>query len=148
MNGSPGLADILKSNISISEQIRSVIRESPVPGLSLMTAGNCATSDWRLLQLPRMAEVLSQLKKEFDFILVDSPPMLQLTDGRILAKLADSVLLVCRAGHTRADHAIEAARLLSYDGSRLSGTILNVWDVKAEDPSYFRAYHAHYRSRS
>jgi Mrp family chromosome partitioning ATPase len=91
-----------------------------------------------------MAEVIAELRRQYDFVLIDSPPMLQLTDARILAKLTDSVLLICRAGHTRADHAAEAARLLWSDGNRLRGTILNDWNVNAEDPSYLRTYRAHY----
>jgi capsular exopolysaccharide synthesis family protein len=144
----PGLFEILSGDRPPAELIPEVVRESPVPGLSLITAGHCMASSWRLFEMPRMADVLAELKKTYDFVLLDSPPLLQLTDSRILAKLADSVLLVCRAGRTRADQASEAARLLCADGSTLAGAILNDWNAKSEDPDYFRAYNCYYRSTS
>jgi succinoglycan biosynthesis transport protein ExoP len=139
---SPGLTELLNGDLPIAAMLNEITRNSPIPGLKLLTVG--AASDWRLLLSNRMAEVIEQLRKDYDFVLIDSPPMLQLSDARILARLADSVLLICRAGQTRADQAVEAAGLLWSDGSRLTGTILNEWNVKAEDPSYLRTYRSHY----
>jgi receptor protein-tyrosine kinase len=139
---SPGLTELLKGDLPVAAMLNEITRNSSIPGLTLLTSG--ATSDWRLLLSHRMAEVIGQLRKDYDFVLIDSPPMLQLTDARILARLADSVVLICRAGQTRADQAVEAAGLLWSDGSRLTGTILNGWNVKAEDPSYLHTYRSHY----
>jgi succinoglycan biosynthesis transport protein ExoP len=143
----PGLCDVLNSDAPVAEKIMEVVRESPVSGLSVITAGNCNASSWRLFEMPRMADILGELKRTYDFVIIDSPPILHLTDSRILASLADSVLLVCRAGQTRTDQATEAARLLSADGSRLAGAILNDWNATSEDPDYLRVYR-YYRSAS
>ena len=109
-----------------------------------MPVGQCDFSDWRLLSSRRMAEVVSELRKEYGFVLIDSPPMLQLSDARVLARLSDSVLLVCRAGQTRADQAAEAVGLLRSDGINVIGTVLNGWDVTSEDPAYLRSYRSYY----
>jgi len=137
---SPGLAEMLRADVPVATMLEEGVRDSSVPGLKLITVGDATPADWVLLQSSRMAELLDQLRKDYDFVLIDSPPMLHLTDARIMGQLADAVVLVCRAGYTRADQAVEAARLLSADGTKLMGTILNDWNVKAEDPDYLIAY--------
>lgn len=141
----PGLAEILKSEEPVPELLNASIQETCVSGLTLLSAGRPSPLDWRLLQVSRIEEVLAELRKRFNFVLIDSPPMLHFPEGRILGRLADSVLLVCRAGHTRSDQLAEAVRLCSSNGSRLAGTILNDWDVMSEDPKSARLYQSYYR---
>jgi polysaccharide biosynthesis transport protein len=143
---SPGLVEILKGEapISATTVAGDAARNGSVPALNLIPAGDSLHSDWSLLASSRMEKLLQELRRQYDFVLIDSPPMLQLTDARILGRLADAVVLICRAGHTRPEQMLEAARLLAVDGSALFGTILNDWNVKTEDPDYFNSYHSYY----
>lgn len=143
MGQSPGLTDALKSNAPVKTVLRQVLRKCSVPGLSVLTAGECTAMDWTLLRGSRMSQVLDELRTSHDFVLVDSPPVLQLTDARLLARLVDATVLVFRAGHTRRDRALEAARIILADGCPVCGTILNDWDVKAEDPQHFKDYRSY-----
>jgi succinoglycan biosynthesis transport protein ExoP len=143
---SPGLAETLRgeAHVSATTVAGDAAVNGSVPALNLIAAGNSSHADWSLLQSPGMEKLLQDLRKQYDFVLIDSPPMLQLTDARILARLADAVVLVCRAGKTKPEQVMEAARLLELDGSPLVGTILNDWNPKAEDPEYFNGYGSYY----
>ena len=81
------------------------------------------------------ASLLRRLRSEFDLILVDSPPMLQLADARVLGRAVDAVVLVLRAGKTARETAHAARQSLIEDGTLLLGTVLNRWDSKRY-PSY------------
>jgi succinoglycan biosynthesis transport protein ExoP len=61
-------------------------------------------------------------------VLIDTPPMLHMTDARVIGRLADAVVLVARAEQTTRDAIVAASQRLSEDGIRVLGTILNDWD--------------------
>jgi polysaccharide biosynthesis transport protein len=144
---SPGLAEILRAEapLSAATVIPDIARDESVLPLRLIAAGDSKQTDWSLLQSTRMEALLQELRKQYDFVLIDSPPMLQLTDARILARMADAVVLVCRAGRTRPEQVQEAARLLAVDGSAIFGTILNDWNARTEDPDYLNSYRSYYK---
>jgi Mrp family chromosome partitioning ATPase len=75
-----------------------------------------------------MANLLDRFRAEFDMVLIDTPPMLQLSDARILGRLADGVVLVLRAGKTLLDNSALSARRFEEDGTPVFGAILNDWD--------------------
>jgi Mrp family chromosome partitioning ATPase len=77
-----------------------------------------------------MTELLETLKKEFHAVLIDTPPMMQIPDARILGRMGDAVILVVRAGKTTRDTAQAARARLVEDGTRVLGTILNCFDPK------------------
>jgi Mrp family chromosome partitioning ATPase len=75
-----------------------------------------------------MVELLQRLRCEFDVVLLDTPPMLNIPDARILGHLVDAAILVFRAGKTTRHAALAAKRRLTDDGIPILGTILNAWD--------------------
>jgi Mrp family chromosome partitioning ATPase len=77
-----------------------------------------------------MLELLQRLRSEFDTVLIDTPPMLHISDARILGRLVDAAILVFRAGKTSRDVALAAKRRMTDDGIPVIGTILNAWDLK------------------
>jgi polysaccharide biosynthesis transport protein len=101
-----------------------------MPELAVLTSGPGTNNIANLLYSTRMMELLQRLRREFDTILIDTPPMLDLADARILGRLADAVILVFRAGKTSRDAALAAKRRLTEDGIPVLGTILNAWDFK------------------
>ena len=95
-----------------------------------MTSGPRTNSITNLLHSDRMVELLDRLRMEFSTILIDTPPMLQISDARILGRLVDAAILVFRAGKTSRDVAMAAKQRMTDDGIPVIGTILNAWDLK------------------
>jgi capsular exopolysaccharide synthesis family protein len=116
--------------------------------LFLLPAGSPAPSISGLLHSPRTLEFLNHAREEFHTVIIDTPPMLQMPDARVLGRLADGVILVVRSAQTTRETAAAAAQRLTEDGTRVLGTILNKWDPrKASHPGYAYAYrHYHYEA--
>jgi Mrp family chromosome partitioning ATPase len=86
------------------------------------------------------------VEEEYDLVLVDSPPMMQLADARVLGRIADGVVLVIRSGHTTLGLAQLAVQRFAEDGTRVLGTILNSWDPRSgecTDYTYSYREYAH-----
>jgi Mrp family chromosome partitioning ATPase len=89
-----------------------------------------------------MPELLARLKQDFDMVLIDTPPMLQMPDARVVGRMADGVILVTRAGKTTRDAALAANQRFSEDRIRVLGTILNDWNPKTSSSGYYGYYSA------
>ena len=70
------------------------------------------------------------MREEFHTVIIDTPPMLNMPDARVLGRLADGVILVVRSAETMRDAAVAAKQRLTEDGTRVLGTILNQWDPR------------------
>ncbi len=137
-----GLTDLLKVNTPIDMMpLKSLVHATKVPGLSLMTSGPATDSPSTLLYSPRLVEFLGRMRREFDVVLIDAPPMLQFADARVMARYCDGVVLVLRAGQTKWEAAMLACQRFEEDSTRILGTILNSWDLKSHYRSaYSDAY--------
>jgi len=137
-----GLSDILHDRKRIEEYaLEDLAKQTQVPGLYVLPSGSGAISIANLLHSPRMTELLGRLRREFDNIMIDSPPMPQISDARVLGRVADAVILVMRAGHTTRDAALAAAQRFGEDGTPVLGTVLNDWNPKI-NTGY--GYYSHY----
>jgi polysaccharide biosynthesis transport protein len=129
-----------------------LIQETKVPRLSIITSGPGSGMVTSLLHGPQMPELLRRLRAEFEIILIDTPPMLQLPDARVLGRMADQVILVVRSGKTSRDAAMAAKQRFSEDGTRVLGTILNNWNPKSSPNGFYntsyKSFSKHYASRS
>jgi polysaccharide biosynthesis transport protein len=141
-----GLGDLLWMDMPLeSVPISSLVRETGVPGLCLLPGGGCSGTPANLFYSPRMARLLSRVRKEFDTVMIDAPPMIHLADARVLGRLSDGVILVVRAGHTTADGALFASQRFAEDGTRVLGTVLNSWNPRSSDRyGYAYGHHADY----
>jgi succinoglycan biosynthesis transport protein ExoP len=102
-----------------------------------MPAGPGVASATNLLYGNAMARLLEELRGEYDVVLIDTPPMLQIPDARILARMAGGVILVLRAGKTTRDAAKAMRNQLQQDGTKIIGTILNDWNPKKSRGGYY-----------
>jgi capsular exopolysaccharide synthesis family protein len=125
-----GLTTLLQCGVFDSELLARVVHETRIPGLFLLPSGLSSPNMASLLYGATLPEILAGLRKAFDMVLIDTPPMLQIPDARVLGTLVDAVILVMRAGHTSRDAAMAASQRFSEDGTRVLGTILNGWDPK------------------
>jgi len=91
-----------------------------------------------------MTELLKRLRSEFETILIDTPPMLQIPDARVMGRIADTVILIVRSGKTSRDAVLAATRRFSEDGTRILGTILNDWNPKTSPDGYYGYHNGYY----
>jgi capsular exopolysaccharide synthesis family protein len=131
-----GLRDLLMDRSGLGDTPRSLIRDTSIPGLFLLPSGPPVSNASNLLYSQRFVELIERFRLEFDAILIDTPPMLQMPDARVVGRLADAVILVIRAGKTTRGEAIAARRRFGDDSTPVLGTILNAWDPKKSSNPY------------
>ena len=137
-----GLSDVLAGAELPAGRAR-IYEETRFPRLSLVPSGPNPRSIANLLHSARAAEFFGEMRGQFHMVLIDSPPMLNMADARVLAKLADGVVLVVRAAETTRDAAAAAADRLRDDGSRVLGAVLNEWDPRRPGHSSYSYAHAY-----
>ncbi len=138
-----GLRNILRGEVDAAEApLAEFCRATAIPNLSVVTSGSGSEEVTELLHSPRAAVLLARLGREFDLVLIDTPPMLHMADARIFADHADGVILVFRAGITNVDQASAARDLFLHDRVRVLGTILNGFHPSGEGKgSYYDSYY-------
>jgi polysaccharide biosynthesis transport protein len=143
IDNSQGLCDLLREKQSIEEYpIEALVKETRVPNLYLLPSGPSGLSIANLLYSPRLVELIKRFRNDFDAVIIDTPPMLQISDARVMGGLSDGIILVLRAGRTSRDTALAATRRFEEDGTRIIGTILNCWDPKKSSHNgYYSKYY-------
>lgn len=131
-----GLRDLLLDRSGTVDIGRSFVRETSIPGLSVLTSGPPISSAANLLYSASLLELIERFRLEFDAIVIDTPPMLQMPDARVVGRLADAVIMVIRAGKTTRAEALAAKRRFVDDGTPVLGTILNAWNPKTSSSPY------------
>lgn len=137
VDNSVGLYEALKGSTTAS------VKETKHPNLFVLPSGRGVDGDM-LFYTSKLRDLLEELKTEFDMILIDTPPLLQVADARLICSEADATVLVI-AQHTSRDMALLARQRLADDGSRLLGTILNRWDPRTSlhpYPNYYKTYYS------
>lgn len=125
----PGLTDVLLDSKPIEKvDFGSIFRSTSVPHLFVLPSGEAGLAAANLLYSSRTDELLERCRREFDFILIDTPPMLQIPDARVLGRASDGVILVLRSWTTTRETAMMAAQRFMDDSTPVLGVILNSWD--------------------
>lgn len=93
-----------------------------------------------LLGSERTRRLFEQLRQRYDLILVDTPPVIAVTDALVLAPLVQLYVLVARANETRIEALLKAQELLERVAARIVGVVLNEFDVATTYGSYYRYY--------
>jgi len=123
-----GLSDVLREWNSIEElPLKVLARKTTVPNLYLLPGGPSADDIPGLLYSGRLTKLLARSREEFDYVLLDAPPCLECTDAGSMARCADGLVLVVRAGCTERKTAQAAVQRLECEGIRVTGVILNGW---------------------
>ena len=123
-------------------EIDDLIQKLPIPNLSVLTSGRIPPNPAEMISSSRMKEMLALLSERFDHIIIDSPPLLKVTDPVILSTLADGVILVVHGGKSTRDVLRRTRQELSVAGARIFGVVLNNIDVGSDgyDTEYYGAY--------
>jgi capsular exopolysaccharide synthesis family protein len=134
-----GLSDLLEGKAKIQDLIKS----TPVPELKVITAGKVKGSPTAVLNPTRLHEVFEELKFYFDFIVVDAPPVIPVSDPLIIANDLDGVLMVVRAGSTPREVAKRAINLLQNSKIKVLGAVLN--NIEEVLPYYYSSKYYSYK---
>jgi capsular exopolysaccharide synthesis family protein len=115
-----------------------------VSGLSLVTSGPLPPNPPELFGKASFLELLSKARKEYDWVVIDTPPVASVTDSVICAGLADMALLVVQYGGARRQVVVSAIRQLARSGVRIVGVLFNKVDME-RDHYYYYSHYSYYR---
>ena len=135
-----GLSNVLTGTASLQQ---AIIPSTILPDLFLLPAGTPPPNPAELLASTKMKNVLEELKKHYDHIVIDSPPTLSVTDAVVMSTAADAVVLVIRSGHTTKPALRRARDILLQVNARVCGVLVNA--VNLNSPDYY--YHYEYQGK-
>lgn len=130
-----GLVDAVVGEHTLQE-----VWQEPLPGLKVVTAGPIPPNPAEILSSRRFADLLQRVRAEFDYVLVDAPPVELVSDSAILATLGDGALLVLDAQNTRKGAFRRSIRSLETVGANILGTVMNNVEKGADTYYYSYAY--------
>jgi capsular exopolysaccharide synthesis family protein len=134
----PGLSEVITGGIQLRDAVK--IHES-LPNLSLLPAGTTPPSPAELLDSKRFEAVLDAAKEQYDLVLIDSPPVLMVTDPVILSTKADATVVVLRSQKTTRMVLKRAVEALSRSHGRKLGFVINGLDTKSAEHYYAYGYY-------
>ncbi len=136
----PGLTDALRGTVPIAEAIRRDV----VPNLDVLTSGTSVENPSDLLSSRAMEKLLGAMV-DYNYVVIDSPPILAVTDAAVLAAQADGSVLVVRSGRTDQRAAVRAMEQLNRVGVHILGAVLNeVPPSVSEERYYFKYIYSYY----
>jgi polysaccharide biosynthesis transport protein len=140
-----GLSDVLIEGEPLNEaQVNAAVHATKIPGLYIMPSGKERHSASTLVHSDRLPELMAILRRKFDTVVIDTPPMVNISDARMLARHADALILIVRSAVTTRDAAALAQRRFAEDGVPVMGVILNDWNPHTPGYHYYRYYYAGY----
>ena len=128
-----GLTSCLRQKALLEE----AFHPGPVEILTIMPAGPVPPNPSELLSSEQCKRVWADLKEQYDYVFIDSPPVLVVTDAAILSAQVDGVLLVVNSGNTRIDHAQQAKEQLTKANAHIIGVILNQAKTNHDKQYYY-----------
>jgi succinoglycan biosynthesis transport protein ExoP len=135
-----GLVNVLTGQIDL----RNSIKETAVRNFYVLPRGVLPPNPADLLMSHKMNEVVEELRRSFDFVLIDSPPAIAVSDAAVVSALCDGVLMVFHGQKTTAQAARQAVERLDSIGATLLGVILNGVDIRNPDYADYRSYYPTY----
>jgi succinoglycan biosynthesis transport protein ExoP len=121
-------------------------RNTRFPGVCLLPSGEEGEGAQALLHSQRLDELIALARRQFDVVLIDTPPMMHLADARIVSSLVDGVVLVVRSGQTSRESIVSVNRRLVEDGIPVFGVVLNDWNPRAAGYYGYEGYADYYKS--
>ncbi|GAB1349728.1 hypothetical protein MASR1M107_19420 [Ignavibacteriales bacterium] len=142
MNRHPGLVDYLFSHNSLDE----IIRTTEMPNLDFIPCGTIPPNPAELMESEAMINFLSEIRDRYDFIILDTPPVIAVTDSEILARYVDGSVLVVSADTTEMELLKRAGEIMRQGTHHFIGAVLNNFVYKSSYGSYYKYYYYYSRS--
>jgi capsular exopolysaccharide synthesis family protein len=137
MDRSYGLTNYLIGTMSFDE----VIKKSDIPNLDIVTCGDIPPNPSEMLASRAMRTFLEEAKNRYDMVILDSPPVIAVTDAAILSTRVDGVIMVVASGFVNRREVQRAITLLRNVNARILGVLLNGLDIKKIYGSYYYYFH-------
>jgi capsular exopolysaccharide synthesis family protein len=136
-----GLSNVLTGTATLQQ---ATIPSTILPELFILPAGTPPPNPAELLASTKMKDILEELRKNYDHIVIDSPPTLSVTDAVVMSTGADAVVLVIRSGHTTKPALRRARDILLQVNARVCGVLVNAVDLSSPDYYYHYEYQGKY----
>ncbi|MFF2483244.1 CpsD/CapB family tyrosine-protein kinase [Paenibacillus sp. NPDC058071] len=122
--------------LSGQTQLDGLVQPSGIPGLDVLTAGPLPPNPSELLGSARMDSLLGKLREQYDIVLIDTPPVLAVSDAQVAAAGCDGVLLVVNARTGKRQYALKARNALEFVKAKVVGVVLNEMPQRDAGPYY------------
>lgn len=133
----PGFTDYFFGQTSYEE----IVRSTEVNNLFYVSAGTIPPNPAEILGSAQMESFIQKLKNNFDYVIIDSPPLIAVTDSEILAQVVDGTILVVSANYTEMDLLEKSIEVLKRDNSSFLGVLLNNFSFRSGYSSYYKYYY-------
>lgn len=132
-----GLSNLITGQINL----QNAVQNSHIDNLSIMTSGPIPPNPSELLSSLRFNTILNEIDEYFDIIIIDTPPILAVTDASILSNLVDGTIMVTNIKTNNKVHLKRAKDILIKSGANILGIVLNNVEVKGKDDYYYYEYY-------
>lgn len=136
----PGLSEVLQKG----RRLDAVVQKTTVENLDFVPSGEYPDRPGELLLSRRMDEVLREMRQLYDYVILDTAPILATDDTTGFAVKSDAVIFVTRSGYTQSRQVKTAVDRLKLRGVDISGFVLNCVDVRGSDYYYYKKYNDYY----
>jgi capsular exopolysaccharide synthesis family protein len=133
-----GLVDIIGDGVAYKD----VIKKTSIDNLDLITAGKSTPNPSELFTTGALDALFRELKFYYDLVVIDSPPVIPVSDPMLLAQLVDGVILVIKAGETAREVALRAVDIMTTNRANILGVVLN--NSRNSLPYFYDYSHYHY----
>ncbi|AET70581.1 capsular exopolysaccharide biosynthesis protein [Desulfosporosinus orientis DSM 765] len=123
------------------DQDKDFIRETAVPRVKVLTGGPIPPNPAELVGSQRMKRLIEEVSELYDVVLIDTPPIIAVTDAAVLAQEVDGVILVLASGEVNKEYAQRAKDQLDKVGAKILGAVINKADLKTSEYYYYYYYH-------
>jgi capsular exopolysaccharide synthesis family protein len=133
----PGLSNLLAGDCTLEQ----ALVQTDIVNLTVLPAGDIPANPSELLSSQKMKELLEELRKQYDYILLDTPPVVAVTDAAILSRLVDAVGVVIASGKVHRREVTTALQQLKNVRANVMGVVLNSLNMRQLYGPYYYYYH-------
>lgn len=132
----------LSSCISMGTALSDAVQKTSIEGLYALTGGVISPNPSELLGSEQMKNVLQRAKEQYDYVLIDTPPVMPVTDALIVGRFVDGMILVIASAEVKVEMARDVKNQLVNAGANILGVVLN--KVRSEHHGYGYGYYYYY----
>lgn len=132
----------LSTFIAGASDMNNIIQDVPVKNLSVITSGPTPPNPSELLISKKLKDFIHELKNKFDFVIIDTPPVMSVSDTLIVSKIVDASLIVTRFGKTTYEMMSHGLKSMADIESKVIGTVINAVDEKKSGYHYYYHYYS------